>query len=55
MANVRQRHVQKYVAVARNLGNRRGLAMQGRVLSELHSGKAAELYLHQYQGIIHLR
>ena len=33
----------------RNHGDRKEQVMQDRVLSELHSGKAAELYSHRFQ------
>ena len=39
----------------RKLGDRRELVMQDKVLQELHSGQAAELYSHQFQEIIHSR
>ena len=38
-----------------NLGDRRELVMQDRVLQDLHSGQAVVLYLHQSQEIIHSR
>ena len=39
----------------RNLGDRKELVMQDRVLQDLHSGQAVVLYLHQSQEIIHSR
>ena len=41
--------VPKYAAVVENHGDRKEQGMQDRVLSELHSGKAAELYSHRFQ------
>ena len=38
-----------------NLGDRRELVMQDRVLQDLHSGQAAASYSHQSQEIIHSR
>ena len=38
-----------------SLGDRREQVMQDRVLQDLHSGQAAELYSHQSQEIIHSR
>ena len=49
------RHVQKFLVAEENLGDRRELVMQDRVLQELHSGQAAVSYSHQSQEIIHSR
>ena len=45
----KQKHVLKFVVVEENLGDRKEQVMQDRDLSELHSGKAEELYLLQHQ------
>lgn len=50
-----QRHVQKFLVAEENLGDRKELVMQDRVLQDLHSGQAVVLYLHQSQEIIHSR
>jgi len=50
-----QRHVQKFLVAEENLGDRRELVMQDRVLQDLHSGQAAASYSHQSQEIIHSR
>ena len=47
--------VQKLAVAEESLGDRRELVMQDKVLQELHSGQAAELYSHQFQEIIHSR
>ena len=44
-----QKHVLKFAVVEENLGDRKEQVMQDRDLSELHSGKAEELYLLQHQ------
>ena len=54
LANNRQgtqkaKHVLKFAVVEENLGDRKEQVMQDRDLSELHSGKAEELYLLQHQ------
>ena len=48
----KQKHVLKYPVVEENHGDRKEQVMQDRVLQELHSGQAAELYLHQFREII---
>ena len=55
LVHMAQRHVQKFLVAEENLGDRRELVMQDRVLQELHSGQAAVSYLHQSQEIIHSR
>ena len=49
LANKRQgtQNVLRFLAVAESHGDRREPVMQDRVQQELHSGKAAVLYLHQ--------
>ena len=46
---------QKFLVAEENLGDRRELVMQDRVLQDLHSGQAAASYSHQSQEIIHSR
>ena len=41
------KHVLRFLAVAESHGDRKEPVMQDRVQQELHSGKAAVLYLHQ--------
>ena len=47
--DVYKRQVLKFAVVEENLGDRKEQVMQDRDLSELHSGKAEELYLLQHQ------
>ena len=46
------RHVLKFQEAEESLGDRREQVMQDRVLSELLSGRAAELYLLPFREII---
>jgi hypothetical protein len=48
----KQKHVLKFVEAEENHGDRRELDMHVRVLQELHSRQAVELYLLQHQEII---